>query len=166
MLKTIGFLFIFFGSISSFCQTENTVLKIHTFAEVEKLHLLNPKPVVVFITTDWCKICHAMKKTTFKNETIIRNLNTKFYFIQLNGEEKKDLHFLGKTFVYKPTGTNTGIHELANELASKKGRIAYPTTVVLNSNLEIDAQLIGFINSKKMTSLLKSMYSQISLKMP
>ena len=38
-------------------------------------------------------------------------LNENFYFVKLNREEKKDIHFLGKKFIYKPTGTNTGIHK-------------------------------------------------------
>ena len=43
-----------------------------------------------------------MKKIIFKNEKAIRLLNDHFYFIKLNGEEKKDISFLGKTFNYMP----------------------------------------------------------------
>jgi thioredoxin-related protein len=154
--KKLLFFFIFFGCYTVYAQENKgkEVLTIFTFAEVEKLHQQNPKPIVVFIYTDWCKICHGMKKTSFKNTAIIELLNEKFYFVKLNGEEKKAITFVGKTFVFKQTGANTGIHELANELASKKGRIAYPTTVILNSKFEIDLQEVGFLNSKKMKTFL------------
>jgi hypothetical protein len=72
----------------------------------------------------------------------------------LNGEEKKDITFFGKTFKYKPTGTNTGRHELANKLATKEKKIAYPTSIILNTKFEIDVQLIGFYNTKKMTQII------------
>jgi len=154
--KKLLFPFIFFGCFTIYGQesAEKEVLNIFTFEEVEKLHPLNPKPLLVFIYTDWCKICHGMKRTTFKNKKVQQLLNKEFYFVMLNGEEKKDITFFGKTFIYKPTGTNTGIHELANKLATKEKGIAYPTTIILNTAFEIDAQLIGFYNTKKMTQII------------
>lgn len=138
----------------SFSQEKKSTLKVFTFSEVEKMHKQNPKPIVVFISTDWCKICHGMKATTLENNEVVKLLNRKFYFIKLNGEEKESITFLGNNFIYKPTGTNTGVHELTNELASINKRIAYPTTTILNSNFEIDLQLVGFYNSKKMKKIL------------
>ena len=159
--KKLLFLFIFFGCFISYTQEnkEKEVLNIFTFEEVEKLHQQKPKPIFIFLYTDWCKICFGMKKTTFKNKKVIQLLNEKFYFIRLNGEEKKDITFLGKTFTYKPTGANTGIHELADELATLKKRITYPTIVILNTAFKIDAQLIGFYNSKKMIGLLTTYFN-------
>lgn len=157
MMKKTFILFIFFGSFAVFSQKKEAKLNVYTFSEVEKIHQQKSKPVVIFITTDWCKICFGMKQTTIKNEEIIQLLNEQFYFIKLNGEEKKDITFLGKKFVYKPTGTNTGVHELANELASSNGKIAYPTTVILNSSFEISTQLIGYYKSKKMMKILSKL---------
>lgn len=156
-MKNFVFIFIFMGWFSIFSQSVKSELSIFTFTEVEKLKQQNPKPIVIFIYTDWCKFCSGMKKNTFKNEKVARLLNDHFYFIKLNGEEKEDISFLGKTFNYMPKGTNTGIHELASELASIKGSITYPTTTILNSKLEIEAQLNGYINSSKMNMILLEM---------
>jgi thioredoxin-related protein len=155
--KKILVLFIFFGCFTICAQinTEKEVLKILSFEEVEKLHQQKPKPILIFLYTDWCKICFGMKKTTFKNQEIIRILNGEFYLIFLNGENKNNITFLGKTFVYKPSGTKTGIHELAKELASINGKISYPTTTILNSDFKIDMQVNRYINSDKMSTLLK-----------
>ncbi|PQJ77212.1 thioredoxin family protein [Polaribacter glomeratus] len=155
--KKIIFLFIFFGCFTICAQinTEKEVLKILSFEEVEKLQQQKPKPILIFLYTDWCKICFGMKKTTFKNQEIIRLLNDEFYLIYLNGEHKSNINFIGKTFVYKPSGTKTGIHELAKELASIDGKINYPTTTILNSGFEIDVQVNGYINSDKMNAILK-----------
>ena len=153
MKKTL-LLFLLLSSFLSFSQEKKQSLKVFTFSEVEKIQRKNPKPIIVFITTDWCKICHGMKSTTLKDRDIIQILNDKFYFIKLNGEEKEDITFLEKTFVYKPTGTNTGLHELANQLGFMGNVITYPTTTFLNSNFEIDLQLTGFYNSKRMKQIL------------
>lgn len=155
--KKILVLFIFFGyfTICAQINTEKEVLKILSFEEVEKLHQQKPKPILIFLYTDWCKICFGMKKTTFKNQEIIRILNGEFYLIFLNGENKNNITFLGKTFVYKPSGTKTGIHELAKELASINRKISYPTTTILNSDFKIDMQVNRYINSDKMSTLLK-----------
>lgn len=154
--KKLFIIFIFFSCFTNYAQERKgkEVLTIFTFEEVEKLQQQAPKPILVFLYTDWCKICFGMKKTTFQNKEVIQLLNDAFYLIYLNGEEKKDITFLGNTFTYKPTGTTTGIHELANELGIIKNRIAYPTTIILNTAFEIDAQLIGFYNSEKMIRML------------
>ncbi|TMM29931.1 DUF255 domain-containing protein [Polaribacter aestuariivivens] len=154
-MKKIYLIFILISSLNTFSQKEISSLKTYTFSEVEKTFVQKPKPIIIFTHTDWCKICHGMQKTTFKNDEIIQLLNENFYFVKLNGEEKNNIHFLGKTFKYKPTGANTGIHELANELASVKGIISYPTTTILNTKFEISAQLIGFYNSKKLKKILE-----------
>lgn len=92
------FLFIFFGCLTFNAQESERkeVLNIFTFEEAEKLLQQKSKPILVFLYTDWCKICHGMKKTTFKNKKVIQLLNEKFYFIMLNGEEKRDITFFGK----------------------------------------------------------------------
>lgn len=146
---------MFFGCFATNAQSKKTTLNIFTFEEVEKLHQQKPKPIVVFIYTDWCNICHAMKKNTFKNEKIITFLNDQFYFLKLNAENTNDIRFLGRTFRHKPSGFKTGIHELATELASINGSVSYPTTTFLNSRLEITIQLDRYINSKTMYNFLK-----------
>ena len=134
---------------------EKEILKVYSFEEVEKIHEQKPKPIVVFLYTDWCKICFGMKKNTFEDSKVINLLNNSFYFINLNGEEKKDITFLGKTFVYKPSGNKTGTHELAKALGSINKKISYPTTIILNKKFEINIQLDSYINVKKMLLMLK-----------
>ena len=46
------------------------------------------------------------------------------------------------------------MHELATQLGTVKKIIAYPTTIILNTAVEIDAQLVGYYNSKKLARLI------------
>ncbi len=156
MKSKLLIIIFFFGCFALKGQHSKIKLKEYSFSEVESLQKIDPKPLFIFIYTDWCKICEGMKKTTFKNNKIIELLNNNFYFIRLNGEETKDITFLGKTFVYKPSGNKTGTHELAKELANINGKISYPTTTILNSKFEIDIQIDSYINSKKMKKLLEN----------
>ncbi|WP_158839270.1 thioredoxin family protein [Polaribacter sp. L3A8] len=160
MKKYIIFIILF---ICFTIQSQEKELNVFSFEETEILHQQKPKPVVIFIYTDWCKFCYAMEKNTFGNKEIIEILNKNFYFIKLNAEEKKDILFLNNTFKYKPTGKNTGIHQLANELASIKNKISYPTSIILNSKFEIELQKSGYINSKKMKSIINRYMKSLSL---
>jgi len=126
-------------------------LNTHTFEEAEKLSIENPKPFVIFIHTNWCKICKIMENTTFKNKEIIQILNQNFYFISFNAEDKKEIKFNKNTFKFKPKGTNSGIHELAELLSNQ----TYPTITILQPDYSIVTQIESFANSKTLLQILE-----------
>ena len=95
-----------------------------------------------------------LESASFKNDSIIKTLNEKFYFIDLNAEEKREIIFGGHIFKYKPSGPSTGIHELAEQLATLNGKVAYPTICILNSDNEIVFQYDQFINVKDLLTIL------------
>ena len=127
----------------------------YKFEQLNSLQKVEKRNVAVFIHTNWCKYCQTMQNTTLKNDSIIEQLNKKFYLINLNAEQKKDIVFNGHTFKYKPTGINTGIHELAEQLATIDNKVAYPTISFLNTNNEIIFQYDQFINSTNLDIILK-----------
>lgn len=127
-----------------------------TFAQLDSLQKTENKSMVIFIHTDWCKYCQSMKNTTFKDKKIIQLLNETFLFADMNGEEKKNIVFNGRTFKYKPTGNNTGVHELAEQLGTVNGKLSYPTLCILNANYEIIFQYDNFISSSDLLKLLNA----------
>ena len=155
-MKKLFFLIFILSIFVLNAQSNKEKLNILTFKEVEKLHLKEPKPIVVFIHTNWCKVCYAMKKTTFKNNNIITSLNKDFYFISFNAESKKEISFFKNKFIYKPTGNNIGIHEIATALGTINKRISYPTIAFLNKKLEISHQINSLISSKQLLTILKN----------
>jgi thiol:disulfide interchange protein len=46
-------------------------LKTYSFQEAEKLSAENPKPIVVFVHTSWCKYCKMMENITFKTQKLL-----------------------------------------------------------------------------------------------
>ena len=108
-----------------------------SFEQLDNLQKTQNRFVVVFIYTDWCKYCQAMKNTTFKDKEIAALLNQNFWFVDLNAEEKSDISYNGQTYKFRPTGNNTGIHELVEKFTMPNGEAAYPSICILNPDFEI-----------------------------
>ncbi len=126
-----------------------------SFERLDSIEIQDDKNVFVFIRTDWCKYCHKMVRTTLKNETIVKLLTNHFYFIELDAESKTDIKYRGRTFKYKPTGNETGVHELAKQLGTINGKLNYPALVVLNAKNEIVFQYDGYLNAEELEAILK-----------
>ena len=151
----ILFMILIVGSIVVLPNILFSQIRTYHFEQVDSLQKKQKRNIVVFIHTDWCKYCQAMQNTTFKNDSIIYKLNNEFYFIELNAEEKSQITFANHIFKYKPTGTITGIHELAEQLATVDNKVVYPTLCFLNVDYEIVFQYNQFINSKDLQIILK-----------
>ncbi|OEJ99866.1 thioredoxin family protein [Roseivirga misakiensis] len=132
-----------------------------SFPALEIEYRKSPKPVIVFLHAPWCKFCDNMKQTTFEDEAIKNILSKDFYFASFDGESKGDVEFMGKTFKYKPTGANTGVHELAEQLGTKNGMVSYPTVVFLNDKLEIIYQNDGFLSAKNLKKMLAKLSKEL-----
>jgi thioredoxin-related protein len=152
MKKLFLLIFLFGITSTGFCQ-----LKSITFEEIESLQQIQKRKIIVFIHTDWCQFCQRMKTTTFKNKEIIEKLNSEFYFIDFNAEEKRDISFHNQTFKYKPSGNNVGVHELALELGTINNQIVYPVLCVLNEKNEIILQYNYYLSPKDFNLLLEKL---------
>ncbi|WP_170878398.1 thioredoxin family protein [Daejeonella lutea] len=120
------------------------------FEELDELQGAVQKPVIVLIMTDWCKFCHAMQNSLLRNQKLQPLVSSKFYTVFLDAEERSDILFAGRTFKYK-----SGINQLARELATKNGKISYPTLCILNSNSEIIYQHEGYLSPQELLYTLK-----------
>ena len=151
MKKQIFIVLLFFWALpSGFAQ-----LKTLTFEEAERIALQNPKPIVVFIHTNWCNYCKMMENSTFKNKEVIHLLNEGFYFISFDAESKKPINFNDQIFIHKPTGPNSGIHELATALATIDNQLSYPTIVILDDEKRILFQKQSYLSAKELQSILE-----------
>jgi thioredoxin-related protein len=129
-------------------------LKTYSFEQIDSLQRIQNRKVIVFIHTDWCTYCQAMKNTTFKNKEVIKNLNENFYFITLNAEEKRTIIFNSKQFTHNSYGNSIGIHELAYELANINKQTIYPAICVLTPKNEIIFQENNYLPAKQLLVVL------------
>lgn len=135
------------------------VAQPHTssFTELDSLQAVDPKPAVIFIHTNWCRYCEGMQRTTLRNDAIVKRLDSDFYYVSLDAESTADIQFAGHTFRYRPSGTSTGMHELAWQLGQIDGRVSYPTLCVLSPTNEILWQETGFIRAKALERVLEAL---------
>jgi len=145
-------LFFFWAALPGRAQ-----LKSYTFEEAEKKAKIIPKPYFVFVHTSWCKYCKMMQKTTFQNPEVISLLNDHFYFISFDAQSKAPVSFREHTFNFHPTGTNTGYHELAEQLGTVNEQLSFPVMTILNANTEILFQYNQFLKAPQLISVLKQM---------
>ena len=124
------------------------------FEQLDSLKALEPRPVVVFVHTDWCKVCHRMEHTTFEDAQVVKQLNKRFYFVSLDAEQREDIVYRGHAFKYRPTGNGTGVHELATQLATVDGQVNYPTLSVLNVADEVVFQYAGLMEVEELLAVL------------
>lgn len=141
---------ILFSSLTAFSQ-----LKHYSFEQIDSLQQSEQRNVAVFIHTDWCSYCQAMKNITFEDQKIIEYLNKNYWFVYLNAEEKKNIRFNNHTFRYRPTGNNVGIHELAEELGTIGNKIAYPVLCILSPDYEIIFQYDQYLAPKYLQQILR-----------
>lgn len=132
-----------------------------SFEQLAGLQKTQNRFVVVFIHTDWCKYCQAMKNTTFKDKEIAALLNQNFWFVDLNAEEKSDITYNGQTYKFRPTGNNTGIHELAEKFTTRNGEAAYPSICILNPDFEIIYQYNQLLSINDLRLLLNNLLKTI-----
>lgn len=126
---------------------------LHAQIALEKFNTIfdeNPKPILLFFSTNWCNYCMIQKKQIEKDDELLQILNNEIYFIELNAEAKEPIIFLKKE--YK---TNGKVHSFLEEFIDKNEQISYPFWVLISKDLEIKMTYSGLIKAKNLYILLK-----------
>ena len=150
-----SFLIVLFVCAMSF-ELANAQPRLNTvdFEDLPTLQASKEKPVLVFLTADWCRYCKNVEQTSFRDPEIVKQLNEEFYVVIFDIESRKPIEFKGQEYRYKSTGLNTGVHELAEKLGTIDGELNTPTFVVMDSALNIVFQYRGYMDSQQIKSLL------------
>ncbi len=102
-----------------------------SWTEAMEANKVKPKKIFIDIYTDWCGWCKKMDKSTFIDPAVIKALNTDFYAIKFDAEQKEEIIFNDSTFKFVQQGRR-GSHQLAYALLD--GRMSYPSFVLLDEN--------------------------------
>ncbi|NND07322.1 MAG: DUF255 domain-containing protein [Saprospiraceae bacterium] len=123
------------------------------FDSIEQVLHTHPKPIMIFIYTDWCKVCALQEETTYSDPTTIELLSEEFHCIKLNAAERDSIYFLGRTYHYKPSGVSDGMHELAEILAHNNGSRVFPTTTFMTPQFEVAYAHAGLLRIKDLQKI-------------
>lgn len=121
-----------------------------SFEEAESRMKKEPRKVLIDVYTDWCGWCKVMDKKTYSNPELIRYVNTHYYAVKFNAEQKEPIRFLEQDW---PFVAQNKANKLAIELM--QGRMSYPTTIIMEENFKNAQPIPGFLEVDKMESVLR-----------
>jgi len=127
-------------------------VKWYTIEEAFKLTKSEPRKILIDVYTDWCSWCKVMDSKTFSNKLIAEYINTKFYPVKFNAEQKNDVTLNGKTYKFVASGQR-GYHELAAQLLN--GKLGYPSVVFLDEQTRMIQPIQGYIQAKEFDEIIK-----------
>ncbi len=151
MLKKAFFYFFFVYSSALIAQINWTSVD-----SLPQLYKKEAKPILLFIYTDWCKICKMQEISVFEDSFISQKLNIDYYTVKLDAEDIADRLFFGRN--YQGASSNK-YHQLAQYFGETNGKLIFPTTVVLNKNLEVMFKKDGYLGKENMLKLLDLSYN-------
>jgi thioredoxin-related protein len=123
-----------------------------TFEEAMKAMEEEPRKVFIDLYTDWCGWCKRMDANTFSNPVVAEYLNTEWYPVKFDAEQKEPVTYKGKEYTFVPSGRR-GYNQLAAELAA--GRLSYPTTIYLDESGDPIQAIPGYKDAKALDKILK-----------
>jgi thioredoxin-related protein len=118
-----------------------------------------PKPLFVDVYTSWCGPCKMLDARTFADPKLAEYVNKHFYPVKFNAESGEPVTFKGQKFTnpdFNPgmVGGRNGTHQLTMAIANVQGRIAYPTVVYLDSDLNVLAPVQGYMTPEQIEPIL------------
>ena len=143
---------VFIAMLNLASAQKNTGVNWLSAEELEQSYYQEPKAILIFLTTSWCKICKMQKNTTFANDSVIRWMNKTVYAFKLDAESKDSLSFFNRIYTFN---TAEKFHDLALYFGKNNKQIVFPSTVLLDNKLQIWFRKTALINSTEMIEILK-----------
>ena len=92
------------------------------------------------------------ENTAYKDVDLSRLLNKNFYCLRLNAEETDDITFLNRIYAFH---SYSGYNQLAEIIGKQNGRLIFPTTVLINTDLQVFKRLQGLQKAKSLIQLIQ-----------
>ena len=118
-----------------------------------------PKPLFIDVYTAWCGPCKMLDRNTFSDPKLAEYVNKHFYPVKFNAESGDPVTWNGQVLEnpdFNPAMTSgrNGTHHLTYAIANVNGRIAYPTIVYVDSDLNVLAPVQGYMTPEQIEPIL------------
>jgi len=138
--------------LSAIPAISQTPVKWYSIEEAFELTRKQPKKIMIDVYTDWCSWCKVMDNKTFSHQVIADYINSNFYAVKFNAEQKTDVVLNGKNYKYIANGQR-GYNELAAELLN--GQLGYPSVVFLDEKTNMIQPVQGYIEAKPFDQIIR-----------
>ena len=128
---------------------KGNAVKWITPGELQELAKVAEKPIIIDVFTSWCYYCRVMDNTTWRNDSVSSYLQSKYYAVKLNAENKEPYQWNGENFEYEP---KYKVNMLAVKLLG--GNMVYPSTVIIPVKGEPEI-LKGAFTAQELEMILK-----------
>lgn len=141
-----------------FGQLKDAEVNWISINDLEAKQSKEQRKVLIDVYTSWCGPCKMMLKNTFHNPEVVDYINKNYYAVKFNAEGNEVVNFKGnewKNDDYDPNrrGRNA-THDLTLAIAPSQGRIAYPTIVYMDEDLNIIFPVQGYMQPEQILPLL------------
>ena len=144
MMKIVFlFLIVFIGFVA------NAQLPITSIQKIDQQMQLQPKYIVILLSTDWCTYCHVQKNKV--NARVAVSNNPTFYYVEIDAEKNQEILFNKQIYTFD---SKSKTHSLAQALQNYPKQMIYPYWIVLNEKYQIIYRYPGFLKPKQVESLL------------
>ena len=140
----------FFG----YSQKKRISVKPLTFAQLQDSMQVDPKPILLKLSTEWCVYCKLQDKQIEKSDSLQKLLHNNFYYIEMDAETKDIISFNGSVYHSRANGLSNGVHELAEALGKVDGQLGYPVIVVLDNSYKMLFRYQGLLGNNELIKVL------------
>jgi len=114
-----------------------------------------PKPILLFMQTDWCVNCKVMEKISFRNTKLANYINDKFYLIKIDAASQDTIKFLGKTFFGNGKGNP---HQLTKAIFPHNKQM--PALAVFDKKGNLLTKANGYLTPIQLIPFVKYFYEK------
>ena len=130
-----------------------------TIEQAQELNKKEPRKIMVDVYTKWCGPCKMLDRYTFGDKWTADYINKHYYAVKFNAEGPDPCTFKGTKFTnpgyVKDKRGRNGTHQFTQAIAPVNGRIAYPTIVFIDQELNLITPIQGFQKPAQFEPMLK-----------
>lgn len=127
-------------------------VQVFDINQIDSLMQLNPKPILMLVSTDWCSYCKVQKKLVQKNDTFKKQASN-FYYVEFDAESFERVIFNKIQFNSNNKKKRKTRHEFTIAL-NGNNKPVYPMWIVLNEKYQIIYKRSGFLKPKFLDELI------------